>query len=111
MALHQIWVAEEIFEVVAKEYTGMAAEIIKEQMWCGAMEGSDVLMIEKHCFYASHKPRGGLIGHNLVVWARHPSCISLGRFLGIILVYVIFISCVRPWSCVRPYTGVRLVVL
>lgn len=45
--LHQIKVAEDIFEPAAKEYTSMVADIINKRMWNGAMGKSDVLLVDK----------------------------------------------------------------
>ena len=50
-------------------------------------------MIEDHV-YASHKPRGRLIGHNRVVWVTHLSCKGLVWVLGLVVVVVSFV-----WLC------------
>ena len=47
LSLHQIRVAEEIFESAVKEYTTMVAEIINKQMWNGAMGQEDVMIVNK----------------------------------------------------------------
>ena len=47
LSLHQIKVAEDIFEHAAKEYTLMVAEIIQKGMWSGSMEGTDVMLVDK----------------------------------------------------------------
>ena len=47
LSLHQIKVAEDIFEPDAKEYTSMVADIIKKRMQNGAMGRSDVILVDK----------------------------------------------------------------
>lgn len=47
LSLHQIKVAEEIFEHAAKEYTSMVAKIIQKGMWSGSMEGTDVMLFDE----------------------------------------------------------------
>lgn len=42
-----IQVAEEIFECAAKEYTSKVAEIIEKEIWSGAMDGKDVVIVDK----------------------------------------------------------------
>ena len=45
--LHQIKVAEDIFEPELKEYMSMVADIINKKMWNGAIGKSDVLLVDK----------------------------------------------------------------
>ncbi|KAL7605456.1 hypothetical protein Lser_V15G19703 [Lactuca serriola] len=47
LSIHQIMVAEDIFDPAAKEYTTVVADIIQKEMWYGAMGTSDVLVVDK----------------------------------------------------------------
>ncbi|CAI9299779.1 unnamed protein product [Lactuca saligna] len=47
LARHQLVVNDEILEMATKEFTGMVSEIINKRMWAGALESSDVMIVDK----------------------------------------------------------------